>query len=138
MEFFPPIPLAEWRGCKETLHRFAQVVGKIRLTASVRRNHWWNVPFYLTGHGITTRPMPAEGNPFIIDFVRHQLVAASLDGTEVSFPLGLLLPTTSLTCDNPARYAKTGQFDPDSTQHALATALTSLELQECKFCRCTA
>jgi glucose-6-phosphate 1-dehydrogenase len=43
-----------------------------------------------------------------------------------------------LTCDNPAICAKTGQFDPDSTQHALATALTRLELQECKFCRCTA
>jgi hypothetical protein len=50
----------------------------------------------------------------------------------------LLLPATSLTCDNPATYAKTGQFDPDSTQHALVTTLTSLELQECKFCRCTA
>ena len=90
MELFPPIPLAEWRDCKETLHRFAQVVGKIRLTASVRRNHWWNVPFHLTGRGITTRPMgTAEGNPFTIDFdfVRHQLVVASLDGAEVSFPL---------------------------------------------------
>ncbi|MER5572871.1 DUF5996 family protein [Streptomyces massasporeus] len=90
MELFPPIPLAEWRDCKETLHRFAQVVGKIRLASSVRRNHWWNVPFHLTGRGITTRPMrQAEGTPFTIDldFVSHQLVAASLDGTEVSFPL---------------------------------------------------
>ncbi|MGX6739150.1 DUF5996 family protein [Streptomyces peucetius] len=90
MELFPPIPLAEWRDCEETLHRFVQVVGKIRLAASVRRNHWWNVPFHLTGRGITTRPMGwADGNPFTIDFdfVSHQLVAASLDGTAVSFPL---------------------------------------------------
>jgi hypothetical protein len=38
-----------------------------------------------------------------------------------------------MTCGNPARYAKGGQFDTDSTQHALAAALTSLELQGCKF-----
>jgi len=51
------MPLAEWQDTKATLHRFCQVVGKLRLAASVRRNHWWNVPFHLTGRGITTRPM---------------------------------------------------------------------------------
>ncbi|MFG3118004.1 DUF5996 family protein [Streptomyces sp. NPDC048197] len=30
MELFPPMPLREWRDTKETLHRFAQIVGKIR------------------------------------------------------------------------------------------------------------
>jgi hypothetical protein len=90
MEPFPPIPLAEWRDCKETLHRFTQVVGKIRLAASPRRNHWWNVPFHLTGRGITTRPMGrADGTPFTIDFdfVSHHLVVVSLDGRQMSFPL---------------------------------------------------
>jgi hypothetical protein len=91
MELFPPMPLAEWRDTKETLHRFAQVVGKIRLAASVRRNHWWNVPFHLTGRGITTRPMgQVDGNPVFtidFDFVDHQLVVARLDGRAESFPL---------------------------------------------------
>ena len=70
MELFPPIPLVEWRDTKETLHRFVQIVGKIRLAASVRRNHWWNLPFHVTGRGITTRPMgQVGGNPiFTIDF----------------------------------------------------------------------
>jgi hypothetical protein len=49
MELFPPMPLASWQDTKQTLHRFCQVVGKIRLTASVRRNHWRNVPFHPTG-----------------------------------------------------------------------------------------
>jgi len=40
MELFPPMPLADWRDTKATLHRFCQVVGKLRLAASVRRNHW--------------------------------------------------------------------------------------------------
>ncbi len=84
MELFPPMPLAEWRDTKETLHRFCQVVGKIRLAASVRRNHWWNVPFHLTGRGITTRPMgQVDGNPVFtidFDFVDHQLRVPTLDG----------------------------------------------------------
>jgi hypothetical protein len=91
MELFPPLPFAEWRETKETLHRFAQVVGKIRLAASARRNHWWNVPFHLTGRGITTRPMgQIDGNPIFtidFDFVDHQLVVATLDGRTTSFPL---------------------------------------------------
>ena len=91
MELFPPIPLAEWRDTKETLHRFEQLIGKIRLAASARRNHWWNVPFHVTGRGITTRPMgQSDGNPVFtidFDFVDHQLIVAALDGTAVSFPL---------------------------------------------------
>ncbi|WP_407289137.1 DUF5996 family protein [Streptomyces sp. BP-8] len=91
MELFPPMPLMEWRDTKETLHRFAQIVGKIRLAASARRNHWWNVPFHVTGHGITTRPMgQVDGNPIFtidFDFVDHRLVVATLDGEERAFPL---------------------------------------------------
>ncbi|MER6468636.1 DUF5996 family protein [Streptomyces collinus] len=83
--------LAEWRDTKETLHRFEQIVGKIRLAASARRNHWWNVPFHVTGRGITTRPMgQVDGNPIFtidFDFVDHRLVVATLDGEERSFPL---------------------------------------------------
>jgi len=91
MELFPPIPLADWRDTKETLHRFSQVVGKIRLAASVRRNHWWNVPFHLTGRGITTRPMGQidDNSIFTIDFdfVDHQLRIHTLDGGGVAIPL---------------------------------------------------
>src|SRR5215211_7361778 len=91
MEQFPPIPLAEWRDTKETLHRFCQVIGKIRLAASVRRNHWWNVPFHLTGRGITTRPTgQVDGNPIHavdFDFVAHELVVTSLAGGRVTIPL---------------------------------------------------
>jgi hypothetical protein len=91
MELFPSMPLAEWQDTKATLHRYVQVVGKIRLAASVRRNHWWNVPFHLTGRGITTRPMgQADGNQIFaldFDFVDHRLLATTVDGTALSFPL---------------------------------------------------
>jgi hypothetical protein len=86
--WFPPMPLEAWRDSKATLHRFAQIVGKIRLAASIRRNHWWNVPFHLTGRGITTRPMGTD-TIFTIDFdfVDHRLLAHSITGQTVSFPL---------------------------------------------------
>jgi hypothetical protein len=91
VEFFPAIPLEDWADTKETLHRFLQVVGKIRLAASVRRNHWWNVAFHLTGRGVTTRPMgQVDGNPVFtidFDFVAHQLSVTSIDGRGVTFPL---------------------------------------------------
>jgi hypothetical protein len=92
MELFAAMPLAEWQDTKSTLHRFVQVVGKIRLAASARRNHWWNVPFHLTGRGITSRPMGlADGNPIFtidFDFVAHRLLVTAGDGRAVSFPLG--------------------------------------------------
>jgi hypothetical protein len=91
VELLAPLPLASWADTKETLHRYLQVVGKIRLSASPRRNHWWNVPFHLTGRGLTTRPMGlVDGNPvFTIDFdlVGHELVVQALDGETISFPL---------------------------------------------------
>lgn len=88
---FPPMPLDAWVDTKATLHRFAQIVGKIRLAAAPRRNHWWGVPFHLTGRGITTRPMGlADGNPIFtidFDFVAHQLLVSSITGQAESFPL---------------------------------------------------
>jgi Family of unknown function (DUF5996) len=88
MELFPPIPYAGWADTLATMHRFAQIIGKVRLAASPRRNHWWNVPFHLTGRGITTRPMGLE-TTFAIDFdlVGHRLRVDVLDGRSVSFPL---------------------------------------------------
>jgi len=63
------------------VHRFAQVVGKIRLAASPRRNNWWNVPFHLSGRGITTRPMGHDPIFTIdFDFLDHRLDINSIDG----------------------------------------------------------
>jgi hypothetical protein len=85
---FPPMPLADWADTKDTLHRFAQLVGKIRLDQSPARNHWWHVPFHMTGRGITTRPM-GRRVPFAIDFdfVDHRLRVDSATGSTVSFAL---------------------------------------------------
>lgn len=88
-ERFPPMPLEAWADTKETLHRFLQIVGKIRLASAPPRNHWWHVPFHLTGRGITTRPMGS--NPIFaidFDFVDHRLVVSTVTRGIETFPLG--------------------------------------------------
>jgi hypothetical protein len=85
---FPAIPYHAWRDSLATVHRFAQVVGKVRLAASPRRNHWWNVPFHLTGRGITTRPMGHDPIFTIdFDFLDHRLDVNTTDGRRHSFAL---------------------------------------------------
>jgi hypothetical protein len=88
MTLFPPIPLAEWADTKETVHRFLQVVGKLRLAHGPRRNHWWHVPFHLTGRGVTTRPMGLDPVFAVdLDFVDHRLEIAAGTGARTSFAL---------------------------------------------------
>ena len=85
----PALPLEEWEETKETLHRFVQVVGKVRLAASPPRNHWWHASLAVTARGLSTGPMPHAGGTFAIDFdfVDHRATVASSVGTVESFPL---------------------------------------------------
>ena len=83
------MPLAAWVGSKDTVHRYLQIVGKIRLAHAPRRNHWWHVPFHLTSRGITTRPMQTDPIHSVdFDFVDHRLVVATVEGRTESFALG--------------------------------------------------
>lgn len=129
------MPLQSWADTKATLHRFAQIVGKIRLAASPQRNHWWNVPFHLTGRGITTRPMGFD--PIVtvdFDFVDHRLIITALDGRTVSFPLtgqsvagfcqrtldGLAAVGSTATIDHPQPFdlPDSGRFFVEDTEHS--------------------
>ena len=85
----PPLPLEKWEETKETLHRYAQVVGKIRMELSPRRNHWWHVTLYVTPRGLTTGPTPHSAGTFDISFdlLENRLVVTSSDDGEFSFAL---------------------------------------------------
>ena len=86
----PELHLADWRATKDTLHLYAQIVGKIRLATTPPRNHWWNVPLYVDVRGLTTRRLHHGGTTFEItfDFVDHALVVRTADGRTRSFELG--------------------------------------------------
>jgi hypothetical protein len=85
----PPLPFPEWEPTKETLHLWAQIVGKVKLATAPPKNHWWHVPLYLDVHGLTTRLLHgADGTPFEIrfDFADHRLAVETPDRDE-SFAL---------------------------------------------------
>jgi len=86
----PELPLTEWEATKDTLHLWAQIVGKVRLASTAPRNHWWHCPLYLDVRGLTTRRMHASnGTTFeiVFDFVDHRLVTETNDGAVESFDL---------------------------------------------------
>ena len=87
---WPSLPVRAWAATRDTLQPWTQVVGKVRLAHSPLLNHWWNVPLYVTGRGLTTSLMwSSDGRGFQIDFdfVSHQLDITVSDGSRRSVAL---------------------------------------------------
>jgi len=72
---WPQLRVDDWTATRETLHRWLQIVGKVRLARAPMLNHWWQVTLYLTPRGLTTSSMPAGERAFEIefDFCAHRL-----------------------------------------------------------------
>jgi hypothetical protein len=85
----PELRIAEWRPTKDTLHLYAQIVGKVRLATTPPRPHWWHVPLYVDVRGLTTGSLHHGDRAFEItlDLVDHELVVRTLDGDTCAFPL---------------------------------------------------
>ncbi len=73
---WPALPLEAWQDTYATLHMWTQIVGKVRLAQSPLINHWWEVPFYVSGRGLTTSVIPYQHGVFEVefDFLHHQLI----------------------------------------------------------------
>ena len=86
---FPSLPLDEWKDTKQTLHLYAQIVGKIRMALMSRQNHWWHVPLYVNTRGIGTDSIPYGNNRFEInfDFIDHKLKVRTGQGKQEAFEL---------------------------------------------------
>ncbi|MEN0006700.1 MAG: DUF5996 family protein [Bacteroidota bacterium] len=54
----PQLPLHEWEETKMTLHLILQIIGKVRLKMTPRKNHWWYITQYVSPMGITTSAIP--------------------------------------------------------------------------------
>lgn len=100
MTALPALPYADWAETKDTLHLFLQIIGKIRLKAHPKLNHWWHVTLYPHVRGLTTGRIPYKRSGFEIlyDMLDHQVVISRNDGEQRSFP------TSGLTV---ARYYET-------------------------------
>jgi hypothetical protein len=88
-EALPALPLDAWKDTLDTLHMWAQMVGKVRLKLCPLVNHWWNVPFYITARGMTTSAMPYQQRSIEVqfDFIEHQLAISTSDGSTATIPL---------------------------------------------------
>jgi Family of unknown function (DUF5996) len=88
-EIWPDIPYEAWKDTAATLHRFSQIVGKIRLAQSPWVNHAWHVTLYVTSRGLGTSPIPHGSESFEMDFdfIGHRLRIQKSDGSERSLPL---------------------------------------------------
>ena len=85
----PPLHADDWRGTKDTLHLYAQIVGKVKLASAPPRNHWWHAPLYVDVRGLTTGPLRRGGVTFdiVLDLVGHELVVRTGEGAMRAFPL---------------------------------------------------
>lgn len=87
--YLPDLPLDAWQNTQRTLHLYVQIVGKIRLQLTPRKNHWWYITLYVSPKGLTTYAIPYKNETFEItfNFVRRQLEVISSRGHEASIPL---------------------------------------------------
>lgn len=69
---------------KMTLHLFLQIIGKIRLKMTPRKNHWWYLAEYIGTSGFTTGPVPynsgADQFDISIKVLKHQLEVSTNQG----------------------------------------------------------
>jgi len=88
-DVWPSLPLEAWGDTYATLHRWLQVVGKIRLVQTPWVNHSWHVTLYPTAAGLTTSTIPYGNRTFQIDFdfVDHRLEIRTSEGRRAELPL---------------------------------------------------
>ena len=63
-----PLPDQDWAPTIRSLHRWSQIVGKVRLALAPPMNHWWHVTLYVSTSGLTTSPIPYGGGLFELEF----------------------------------------------------------------------
>lgn len=79
---WPSLPYAEWEPTKQTLHRYTQIIGKVRMALTPPLNHWWHATLLPATRGLTTGPMP-YGDRYVeimLDLIDHQVIVATTDG----------------------------------------------------------
>jgi hypothetical protein len=86
---WPPLPLADWRDTRDTLHMWTQVAGKICLALTPRVNHFWNCALHIEPRGLQTPALSYKDRSLTLtfDFVAHELVIAVSDGSRRTVPL---------------------------------------------------
>ncbi|MEZ5362842.1 MAG: DUF5996 family protein [Bryobacterales bacterium] len=79
---WPVLPHKEWSETIATLHRWFQIVGKVRMEMMPWVNHSWSAALYPSVRGLTTSLMPYGPRDIQIDFdfLDHALAISTSDG----------------------------------------------------------
>lgn len=87
---WPELSLDEWEPTYRTLHRYTQIVGKVRVALSPPLNHYWHAALHFGARGLTTTAMPVGDRELEIafDFVDHTLRFTTSDGDTRELALG--------------------------------------------------
>lgn len=85
----PELSYGAWQATRQTLHLYAQIVGKVKLATTQPRNHWWNAALFLDVRGLTTRRLTTGETSFDLtfDFLDHRLVLRTDRGETSGFAL---------------------------------------------------
>lgn len=88
-DFWPDLTAVDLGPTLETLHLWAQVVGKVRLALTPWENHGWHVPLYVSARGLATGLIPAGAFAITIEFdlIASTLLCRSSSGAEAVVPL---------------------------------------------------
>lgn len=83
-ERWPDLNYQAWKPTYETLHRWLQIVGKLRVCKSPWLNHSWNSTFVVTSRGLSTTAIPLGNRILTIDFdfINHDLIFHDITGRD--------------------------------------------------------
>jgi len=87
---WPELPYPEWRDTRHTLHRYLQIIGKLRLALAPPEPQWGNVALYVTARGLHTSPIPHPRGVFDVevDLIDHIVSIRTAAGGVQRIPLG--------------------------------------------------
>lgn len=88
-ESWPILNYADWLKTYDTLHRWTQIVGKIKLAHEPWINHSWGSTLSVTSRGLGTSAISNGRDCFSIefDFIHSRLIIQSSDGREQTLEL---------------------------------------------------
>lgn len=86
---FPCLDLAHWRGTRETLRSYAELLAQVRSACAPPRKHGWHRTLVTTARGLSTTPLPAGTHAveIVLDMSGHQIVIADSLGGSTEIPL---------------------------------------------------
>lgn len=83
---WPQLYYQEYKDTYFTLHRWLQIIGKIKLNKAPCLNHSWHASFKVTSSGISTMAFPDRDRTLTIDFdfLSHSITFTTSDGSHVT------------------------------------------------------